>query len=214
MRKNDALGAGTTPTVGQIANCETRTGLLIDWDAHEYRSYKVTKFASEAERDEYLQKAGKTAVLVESKTVDTGERKMFFGHSAKHLITTSKLAAATTANDEEILDGWYIDHERPDRECAPDFVHTEPYYVIGTTLVDYPDLAQLQHAGPLPTGMPIKLKVTSKRAGKNGVSRTITVQKTVEELSDSALSPSLFELPKGFRENPQLLRGHSVSPLK
>ena len=81
--------------------------------------------------------------------------------------------------------------------------------MIGTALVDYPDLAEFHHSGPLPTGLPVKLRLTSKRAGKNGILRTITIEKTVEDLSDSPLSPSLFELPKGLHENPQLWEGHS-----
>lgn len=211
MRRRDSLSAEGVPSFGEIANCETRTGFSIDWNAREYESYKVVKFASEAQRAEYLQKAGKTAFQVESKTVDTGERKMFFGHSAKHLITTTRRTAPNNPNDEEIFDGWYVDHELPDRNCAPDFVRSEPYYVTGTALVDYPDLAEVNHTGPLPTGLPVKLTLTSKIAGKKGTPRTITIEKTVEELSDSPLSPSLFELPKGFHENPQLWRGHSGS---
>jgi hypothetical protein len=211
MRRKDSLGAGATPSSGEIANCETRTGFQVDWDAHEYQSYKVVKFASEAQRGEYLRKTGRSAVQVESKTVDIGERKMFFGLSAKHLITTTKRVATDASTGEEIFDGWYIDHELPDRNCAPDFVRNEAYFVIGTALVDYPDLSQFHHSGPLPTGFPVKLKLTSKRTGKNGVSRTITIEETVEDISDSTLSPSLFDLPKGFHENPQLWRGHSSS---
>lgn len=214
MRREDSLGAATTPSIADISNCETRTGSLIDLPAHEYRNHKLVQFASEAQRNEYLQKAGKAAVQVESKTVDTGERKLLFGHPARHLITTTKRADANNhTGGEEILDAWYIDHELPDRNCAPDFVRSEPYYVIGTTLVDYPDVAQFHHTGPLPTGLPVISKFTGKLAAtKDGISsRTITIEKTVEELSDSPLSPSLFQLPDGLHENPQLFRGHTIS---
>ena len=210
MRRKDSLAAGSTATIEDIADCKTRTGFLIDLNANEYRNYKVVRFASEAQRAEYLQKASKSAVQVESKTVDTGERKVFFSHSAKHLVTTTKLAEGNGRTGEEIIDGWYIDHELPDHSCAPDFVRTEPYYVIGTALVDYPDIAQFRHTGPMPTGLAVKFKLTVKLAkGKNGTpDRTVTIEKTVEALSDSPPSPSLFELPKEVHENPQLFRGH------
>jgi hypothetical protein len=171
------------------------------------------RFASEGQRGEYLKKTGKTAVQVESKTVDTGERKVFFGRSARHLITTTERADANSRGGEEIFDGWYIDHELPDRKCAPDFVRSEPYYVIGSALVDYPDIAQFHHTGPLPTGLAVMAKFTSKLAAtKNGTpGRTITIDKTVEELSDSPLSPSLFGLPTGVHENPEFFRGHSTA---
>jgi hypothetical protein len=211
MRREDSFGAGSTASIADIANCETRAGFLIDLDAHEYRNYKLPKFASEAQRGEYLQKTGRTAIQVESRTVDTGERKVFFGHQARHLVTKTKLADGSSG--EETLDGWYIDHELPDRNCAPDFVRSEPYYVPGTALVDYPDIAQVHHTGPLPIGLIVKSKFVSRLAGtKNGTpGRTITIDKTVEELSDSPLSPSLFHLPNGLHENPQLFRGHTTS---
>lgn len=213
MRREDAFGSDTTPSIEQIANCEMKTGFLIDLKARQYRNYKVVKFASEAQRDEYLRKTGKTPIAVESKTVDTGERKVFFGYSARHLITTTKLLNSSHQGDEETIDGWYIEHETLDRNCAPDFVRYEPFYVVGTALVAYPDMAQFQHTGPLPTGLAISLKMTGKRAAlKDGSpARTITIEKTVEELSDSPLDPSLFDLPGGFDENPQLLRGSTVS---
>jgi len=212
MRREDSLGAATTASIADIANCETRAGFLIDLNVHEYRNYKLVKFASEAQRGEYLQKTGKTAVRVESTTVDTGERKVFFGHPARHLITTTKPADANgRSGGEEIFDGWYIEHELPDRNCAPDFVHSEPYYVIGTTLVDYPDVAQFHHTGPLPTGLAVRAKFTLAATKDGTPGRTITIEKTVEELSDSPLSPSLFQLPNGLHENPQLFLGHRIS---
>jgi hypothetical protein len=207
MRREDGLSGG----IADIANCETKTGFLIDLDAHEYRNYKVVRFASESQRGEYLQKTGKTAIQVESRTVDTGERKAFFGHQARHLITTTRRADGS--GGEETFDGWYIDHELPDRYCAPDFVRSEPYYVTGTALVDYPDIAQVLHTGPLPTGLAVRLKVICKFAATKGgtVGRTITVEKTVEEVSDSPLSPSIFDLPSGLHENPQLFRSSMPS---
>ena len=152
---------------------------------HEYRNYKLVKFASEAQRGEYLQKTGKTAVRVESTTVDTGERKVFFGHPARHLITTTKPADANgRSGGEEIFDGWYIEHELPDRNCAPDFVHSEPYYVIGTTLVDYPDVAQFHHTGPLPTGLAVRAKFTLAATKDGTPGQTIIIEKTVKQLTD------------------------------
>lgn len=209
MRREDGLSGSTA----DIANCETKTGFLIDLDTHEYRKYKVVRFASESQRSEYLQRMGKTPVQVESKTVDTDERKVFFGHVAKHLITTTKRTDGNGLGGEDVVDGWYIDHELPDRYCAPDFVREEPYYVIGTTLVAYPEVAQFHHIGPLPTGLAVRLKVTSKDAATKGstIGRTITIEKTVEELSDSPLNPSLFQLSSGLHENPQLFLGSTPS---
>ena len=214
MRNKDSRGDKTAASFSSIANCDTKTGFLIDLNAREYRTYMVVKFWPITQLQDYLQKNPEHAVPVESHTVDTGERRTFFGHPAKHLVTTNRRGPdKSSSGGEEILDGWYIDHEGPDNDCAPDYVHSEPYYAIGTTLVTYPDVAQFHHTGPLPTGLAVKLTYTFKLApAKDGSpGRTMTDERTVEDLSDSPLRPSLFELPSGFHENPQLLRGHSIS---
>ncbi len=214
MRKKDGLGDKTTASFSSIANCDKKTGFLIDFQAREYRTYRVVRLWSMTQLHDYLQKSPDRAVPIESHTVDTGERKTFFGHPAKHLVTTNRREPdKSSSGGEEIFDGWYIDHEGPDSNCAPDYAHSEPYYVVGTMLATYPDVAQFHHTGPLPTGLAVKLTFTLKlAAAKDGsAGRTMTDERTVEDLSDSPLSPSLFEVPPGFHENPQLVRGHSVS---
>jgi hypothetical protein len=72
--------------------------------------------------------------------------------------------------------------------------------VIGTALVDYPDVAELRHTGPLPTGIGgSSRRLTAKLpATKDGYTRAerSRLKKRLEELSDSPLGPSLFELPE------------------
>jgi len=212
MRRKDSLREDGTPSISSIANCETGTGFLIDMSAGEYRSYEVTKFISANQIPEYVQKHPQNVVQVESRTIETGERKTFFGHEAKHFITTIK-PAGNENGGEEVTDGWYIDHERPDNNCSPEFTRRDPFYVIGTMLSTYPKVAQFHHSGPLPTGLAVKVTRTIKFAG-NGNStpaRTLTSEEIVEDLSDSPLSPSLFQLPSGLRENSKLLRGQPSS---
>jgi hypothetical protein len=212
MRKKDSLGDKTTASFSSIANCDTKTGFLVDLNVREYRTYKVVKFWPISQLQDYLQKNPERAVPIDSHTVDTGERKTFFGHPAKHLVTTNRRGPdKSSSGGEEILDGWYIDHEGPDNNCDPDYVHSEPLYAVGTTLATYPDVAQFHHTGPLPAGLAVKLTYTSKLSKDGSPGRTMTDERTVEELSDSPLSRSLFELPPGFHENPELLRGHSSS---
>lgn len=205
MRRKDSLGDGATVLFSNIANCDTKTGLLMDPKAR----YKVVKFSSMSQLDDYRQKNPQDVIPLESKTIDTGERKTFFGHLAKHFITTVRRPASQkNAGGEETIDGWYIDHEAADNNCAPDYVRTEPFYVIGTALVVYPQIAHFNHTGPVPSGLAVKLTRTHKVAGSKGTAdRIIRIEETVEELSDSPLSPSLFDLPTGFQENPHLLGG-------
>ncbi len=193
----------STASIMEIANCDTRTGFLIDSKAHEYRSYKVVRFMPTAQIEEYASKNPQSAIVIESTTVDTGEQKVFFGHLAKHFITTTKrIADKENAGGEETVDGWYIDHELPDNHCAPEYVRTEPWYVVGTALVMPPQIARLHHTGPIPTGLPVKRFATHKIPGTGGApDRIITTSEIIEEISDSPLNPSLFDLPTGYRQN-------------
>ncbi len=201
LRKRENPNASIT----DIVNCDTRTGFLIDLKANEYKTYKVMKHPPTAQVEEYINKNPQNAVDIESTTVDTGEQKMFFGHPAKHLITTTKRTPDKNDDGGEVVtDAWYIDHELPDNHCDPEYVRTEPYDV-GWALVMPPETPRLHHTGPVPTGLPVKTTATYKILGTNGGPEgTITTIETIEGISDSPLSPSLFELPAGSRENPNL----------
>ena len=206
MRRKDTLGSSASLQFSEIANCDRRTGFLIDLNAHEYRTYKVVKFTPTAALEMYLKNNPQNVVDIESKTVDTGERKMFFGQLAKHFITTTTRSSdGQNAGGEEIIDAWHTEHQSGDNNCAPDFVHTEPFYAIGTALVTYPQIPRFHHIGPIPTGLPVKLKATHKTPGEKNSIRVLTVEETVEELKDDDVNPSLFELPSGVKENPRLL---------
>ena len=214
MRRRDSFGNGTTVSFANIANCETKSGFLVDMNAHEYRTFKVVEFAPITRLNDYLKKNPQRTIQVESQTIDTAERKTFFGHPAKHLVTTIKRTRDdNSGGGEETVDGWYIDHESPDNNCAPDYVQNDIYYLVGTVLVSYPDIARFHHTGPLPSGLAVKLRRSVKLGGtKDGApGRTVTTERDVEDLSDSPLNPSLFELPSGFHENSQLLRSHRSS---
>jgi len=217
MRRKEVANS---PLLPSIANCATGTGFFIDMSSGQYRSYKVAKFRTAEDIREYLKTSPDNPyhivfVQVESKTVDTGERKTFFGFEAKHLITTTKRAAASGGTGgEEIIDGWYIDHDRADNNCAPESVRAEPFFVVPTLLLDpgteYPEY---HHTGPLPVGLAVKEIRTEHLAARNGeAARTLTMEETVEELSDSPLTPAMFDLPAGLKENPQLFRNGGRVP--
>ncbi len=207
MRRRDSIDSKGTSSIATIANCETKGGFLIDLNMHEYRTYKVVKFLSDAQLAEYLKQNPGNAAPVESHTVDTGEQKTFFGLPAKHFITTIKRSRSKD-NDggEESIDGWYIEHERPDNNCAPDYTANQLPYLLPTGLVTYPEVPQFRHTGPLPTGLAVKLIHTIKFAPSesNASDQTFATEETVEDLIDSPVQPALFELPSGFHENSQL----------
>jgi len=214
MRRKDHASGDVMPSLASLANCATKTGFLIDMGSREYRSYNVPKSPTAADLHEYVQKNPDNPyhiafVQVESRTVDTGERKTFFGLEARHFITTTTRAPAESgAGGEDIIDGWYIDHDQADYNCAPESVRAEPNYVVPTLLAEPTEFPEFHHTGPLPMGLAVKetrtVHFNAVEGGK--AARTLIFEKTVEELSDSPLKPSTFELPAGLKENPQLFR--------
>ncbi|HJT01438.1 MAG TPA: hypothetical protein VJ756_20255 [Terriglobales bacterium] len=193
-------------SVTSIADCTTRTGFLIDTTSRQYRSYKLVTFWSEPQLQNYLKKHPSQAVQIESKTVPTGETQTFFGYEAKHFITTNRRQTHDQKAEEETLEGWYIEHEPVDNDCAPDYVHRDPYYVFGTALVMYPEIANFNHSGPVPTGWAVKLTIKERYT----TGRIVTMEQIVEDFSDAALPESLFKVPSGFRKDPKLWRTHSA----
>jgi len=73
MRRKDSLGGGATTIFSNIANCDTRTGFLIDPVAREYRTYKVVRFSPPAQLDEYRKKNPRDVIEVQSTTVEMSE---------------------------------------------------------------------------------------------------------------------------------------------
>jgi hypothetical protein len=106
---------------------------------------------------------------------------------------------------EEKIDGWYIDHEPEDKNCAPDFVRTEPLYVLSTGLVMRPELPQFRHTGPLPTGLAVQLIRTVRYTTAS--TPAVMVEEVVEDLIDSDLEASTFDLPAGLTKNLRPFRG-------
>lgn len=207
MRRKDSGRAGNE-SLSELADCATRTGFLIDLEAGEYRSYRLAIFRDPAQLHQYAMQNPSNVVDVVSKTVDTGERKMFFGHSATHLVTTLQRTSKGNDVGEEIIDGWYIEHESADQNCAPEYVHQDPAYLFATALVMYPQVANFKHTGPMPKGLPLRLKRTLHFTS----GRTVVPEEEVISLSDSELPGSLFVLATSLRENPKLRHGEPNIP--
>src|SRR5215813_1784825 len=87
----------------------------LDLDSHEYVSYQTDwKGGPVKSKPVKATPSGKTYVI-ESETVDTGERKEIFGQTARHLITREKRIGGPEncygGNSEYEMDGWYIDFD-------------------------------------------------------------------------------------------------------
>ncbi len=158
-------------------------------------------------------------VLHEITTVDTGERKESFGHTARHVTGTYKVIPLDDANvrpQETVTDGWYIDldtriscdpQKDPPREGT---TYRGVRLLVGSSsdVASYsgspPSLVQVTYIGKPETGFAIWVRTTLRSSLQD--KEQVTISETeVTELSMKALDPGLFEVPKNFRSVPQVL---------
>ena len=122
-----------------ITHCDTGVIDELDLDNHEYREFKMPRYPDEKNFLKLVDRARKALKgKLRVDTVDTGETRVFFGHTARHLITTIRetrntyhdlpteypFSIAYKALVKEkivtVVDGWYLDQPQPG--CAPDFL--------------------------------------------------------------------------------------------
>ncbi len=204
MRRIDTLDAAGNVTFTRINNCDKRSGLIVDPIRREYRAIKLPRTWTEQQFLEYIDKNPGNVVPVESRTVDTGDKKTFLGMVARHFITTIERPVKDGVGGSETIDAWYVEHEKV--ECQMDGVLDSE--LSGAMLATYPEMADTHHTGPIPRGLPVQVQTVIKWTGgvygPNG--RTLKSERVVESISDSALNSKIFEVPAGFRENANLLK--------
>jgi hypothetical protein len=207
MRRIDTLDADGRIIFTKINNCESRSGIIVDQSSRQYRNLKLPQLWNEQQLREYIGNHPSDAVRIESRTVDTGEKKVIFGSIARRFITTIERPTKNGISGSETVDGWYVEHEQ--LECrgsgALPLGLTE---LGGAILVTFPEIADPHHTGPIPPLLPVQVTYTIKwTGGKYGANGQIMKsERIVESISDSSLDPKTFEIPRGFRENSGLLR--------
>jgi hypothetical protein len=178
------------------------------WDPHT-RQYSVTSYTRApqpavpvaAEAD-----AGLRPVMhFDSVTTDTGEQKVFFGHTARHFITTEKRTTENAGDggreldSETVMDAWYIDDVLQPGKA-------------GTRLITYgamlsagrPPVIKFTHSGPAVSGMVVQETTDTKFVSARGVRASYKNSTEVKELSDAVLPQQLFEPPAGYTRVAQL----------
>jgi hypothetical protein len=202
-----------------IQRCDKR---VLYTPAPEQREYTETALPSPEEREkadkEVQQKwgDGPPNLIIEETTVDTGETKQAFGHTAHRYITTTKQLPSAELQQEPsqtVEDTWYLD--MPDvMNCEP--VSHRPRGLIGATvstrvggLVGDPRTLQnvrpeFRYSGPEPRGLVLS---STRRTQSTEVRQTGERQNTefitaheIVEISEVPISPALFEVPSGFTE--------------
>jgi hypothetical protein len=148
-------------------------------------------------------------LLIETTTVDTGERKRVFGRTARRVVTTRKqvpLPAGVAESDEMTMDGWYVDLDA-DMSCEPRRKGARLHAVaVGTSSGQPLPVITFKDVGTLEDGYAVELTTTwplrSVRLQPDPTARLqpdLTTHRIVTEWSTGPLEPELFEIPKGFR---------------
>ncbi|HEX4757949.1 MAG TPA: hypothetical protein VH308_08200, partial [Terracidiphilus sp.] len=106
------------PRLAAITRCDLGQIFELNLDAAEYVSAPYPpKPLTQAEIEARglakpgMSPSGEPTLRIETTTVDTGERKVFFGHIARHVIITRKqipLEGSHSEPQETVTDGWYI----------------------------------------------------------------------------------------------------------
>jgi len=193
----------------QIRRCDLDTLTVLNVGAATYHSEPLGAHLTRLERALLLfgrreRESRAPDIVVETNTVDTGERRVAFGHSARRVVTTRRqfLASTPDAADETVTDGWYIDLdtrvscERAERSRAVLIAVAAP----SNTREDSPRIA-FRDIGSPEEGFPIETTTTFNAAEGRKLRQippTVT-RSVVTRLSREPLEASLFEVPPGFR---------------
>ena len=150
--------------------------------------------------------AGKAGLLVETTTIDTGERKIAFGLSARHVITTRKdiPVGQPDAPGETVTDGWYIDLETR-ATCERE----ETGRAVLIAVASPSDAGRnrprvtFKDVGNPERGFAIEATTTWRLSGHEPNTRapSVLTQSSVTELSPQQFEANMFEVPDGFRSN-------------
>jgi hypothetical protein len=211
FRRNGRTIYRPTPRTALIKRCDLHKAFLINFEDREFTEWAIRPVPTREElrtRVESTPSFDRPAltVLVETETVDTGERRELFGRSARHVITTRRvtpLTGSTRAERQTVLDGWYIDLDTG-VSCEP-WYWSEPGHGFLTMHQqgDQPERPTFKNLGEPVRGYAVLLRTTE------GASVS---ELEVTELSTAALDPALFVVPAGFSHVEQL-RQEPVPPL-
>jgi hypothetical protein len=212
------------PRIAAITRCDLGQIFELNLDAAEYVSAPyppkpLTQAEIEARdsgKPDMFQSREPT-LRIETTTVDTGERKEFFGHIARHVVITRKqipLEGSHSEPQETVTDGWYIDLD-PQVSCDRKLSRgkrAHGYVVAGKRPAEKPEFVDI---GESEIGFAVQLVMVSKGTytlpdgtDKQTDSKSETL---VTQLELGSLDPGLFEIPPGFKHMQHIERNPKTS---
>jgi hypothetical protein len=157
--------------------------------------------------------ANKT-LRIETITVDTGERKEMFGHTARHVIVTEKripLQGSFSSPQTSVTDGWYIDLDTQ-LSCDRKFpAGTRGYaYLLAAGAnqpIDNPEFVEI---GKRETGLALQQTYkwnSSYKLPEGAVKPDSSISEmVVADFQEGPLDEALFEIPPKFKKVSEIER--------
>jgi hypothetical protein len=203
-RQRTSQSFGGAYSLDTLFQCDLKRMIQINDRA---KKYMVTPLAGEtASTSAERPQSGSTqptttrrgGVVTYTTTItDTGERKTFFGYTARHLksvmVADSSPNACSPVKLRIETDGWYIDFDAnincsTDAQYAPQFSAAKP---------ECQDETRFKRVGTAKLGYPVL--VTTTIYDQNG-SVTSTSSTEVVEISKATLEASLFDVPADYTQ--------------
>ncbi|MDT8068324.1 MAG: hypothetical protein ROO76_09195 [Terriglobia bacterium] len=198
-----------------IHRCDTRVLYALNPDKHEYTETQLPSPENEAKVRQETQRKwskGPPNLVIGTATLDTGETKPAFGHTARHYITTIKQIPAPELGQqpsEAIQDAWYLDI--PDVTTCEPVSHRPGGLIIlrvGGEQAAEEVRPEFRYSGPELHGLVLSEKTTTRsvQVFQTGEKHNteMTTSREIVEISDEAIDPAIFEVPAGFTKVKQL----------
>lgn len=192
------------PHTAEITNCQNLSAYRVDFNTRKYAEMKLPGFPIEQQVLMQLKQQEKWAKKnYAAQTIDTGERKIFFGLTASHIIT-SVHGISSRERSKATIDGWYVN--LPEAGCVPEYMRRGKATEIRASFLST-GASKTVYTGFVPPGLAVQEVITtSSRFEQNGhhIEIVSVEEKKVVELSQELLDSALFNAPQGFEKVEQL----------
>jgi len=195
-----------------ICRCDLNSVVTLDMARRTYQTGLLEAKLNPLERAAFALRrrstevSGAPSIVVETTTVDTGERKIAFEQPARRIITTRRQIGPgdSQLSGETVTDGWYIDLDTR-TSCERSQGSRGRAVLMGvasnTDGRGRPPHIIFEDIGAPEEGYPIETTTTSLFGTMDAQGRPSAVasHSRVTHLSRQRIETSLFEIPPGFR---------------
>lgn len=207
------------PTITTIRQCDLKRTIQINERARKYAIVPDSEVGDATPAPARATPQGPKStrrgavVTYTANITDTGERKQMFGHTARHVKTTTVMDAPAEAcspgHIEMESDGWYIDFAAGGPSCDVDRPTPPP---TRSSRPDCADQIRYRTTGSGRLGFPVMVTTKMKMGGAQdgdedddpavaaAMSNAMTSTIEVTEISTVTLDPALFDVPAGYTQ--------------